>query len=231
MELLVFFGTCAFFALIGVLLFLDYQRRQRQLEELQRLFPVREVAASGHMVRLVAEVGDTPGRPEKIRHMVAELEPRPRPSRLNLPTPLGPDDLYLLDRVLFGEFRYSVNSGKSRSYQELGFFYYPIPASFPQTHIRPSKLLPRIGDIHTEWEQFNRDFDVQSSSRRFALALLQPRMQEFLYSQLRDLNLTLFSGGLLLIAPSWQARDYPRFRSFAAEFERRVVPFLWKDFG
>lgn len=231
MEALIILGVCAIAGLIAGATFLDHRRHQREVQALEQAFPVLAVDAPRQLVRLIAEVGDTPGQADRIRYMVAERQTRPRPSRVELPTQMNQEGLDLLGRVLFGEFRYSVSTGKSRSYFELGFFYYPLPASFPQTRIRPARLFPRVGDIHTEWDQFNRTFDVQSSSHQFALALLQPRMQEFLHSRLGDLQLTLFSGGLLLIAPSWRAYDFQLFLSFATELERRVVPFLWKDFG
>ncbi|MDO4784767.1 MAG: hypothetical protein Q3997_06760 [Propionibacteriaceae bacterium] len=231
MEVVIYLAV---FAVIGLSIGIErllHRRRMRKVRALEQAFPVLAVKAPWQLVRFVAEVGDTPGQPSQIRCMVAERQTRPRPSRRGTPTRRDDDGSGLLDRVLFGEFRYSIRTGKSRSYFDLGFFYYPLPASFPLTRIRPARLFPRIGDIHTEWEQFNRTVDVQSESRQFALALLQPRMQELLCYQLRDLQLTLFSGGLLLIAPSWEVSDYPVLRSFAAEFERRIVSFLWEDFG
>lgn len=233
MEILFFLLMTAIGVGVAALTMHLERQKRRQIEELTRTFPVQAARPTRGLVRVIGTCASIPGRSHQIRYLVAESSPRPRPRSVQLPARLdGVPDYWLLDRTLFGQFRYVTGSGDSRTTHTRGFFYYPIPASFPSTRIKPAGIFSKFGDIDTEWAQFNRTFDTHSESPQFVSALLNPRMQEFLLRSLGGgaVTLHLIPGAMLLMLPSWKARDYPVLRRIVAEFEKRVVPFLWSDF-
>jgi hypothetical protein len=79
-----------------------------------------------------------------------------------------------------------ANGGSSRSYSRFNCVIALVEASCPQLRIAPESVLTRIAaalsfdDIAFESEEFNRAFHVQGRDRRFATALVDARMMEWL---------------------------------------------------
>jgi hypothetical protein len=101
-----------------------------------------------------------------------------------------------VDNVLFGTWRglevrafdyeYSINEDDIRY---LSCVVTAIPGGWPSLVIQPETLLTTIADrlalhdINFELEAFNRLFEVRCSDRRFAAALVDARMMEWLMSR------------------------------------------------
>ena len=74
------------------------------------------------------------------------------------------------------------------------FLRYPLPGFFPRMHIKPEGVFGLANnDVNTEWQAFNKEFDVKSEDERAAHALLTGPMQEFLMARMRGLHIE-FSG-------------------------------------
>ena len=78
--------------------------------------------------------------------------------------------------------------------QRCSFLRYPLPGFFPRMHIKPEGVFGLANnDVNTEWQAFNKEFDVKSEDERAAHALLTGPMQEFLMARMRGLHIE-FSG-------------------------------------
>ena len=78
--------------------------------------------------------------------------------------------------------------------ERCSFLRYPLPGFFPRMHIKPEGVFGLANnDVNTEWQAFNREFDVKSEDERAAHALLTGPMQEFLMARMRGLHIE-FSG-------------------------------------
>ena len=89
--------------------------------------------------------------------------------------------------VTLGDYEYTVQEGKRRETRRFSFALLRLPYPLvPDLAIRKEhlgdKLLGAIGfdDIDFESEEFSRRFHVKSPDKRFAYAVLDPRMMEFL---------------------------------------------------
>ncbi len=105
---------------------------------------------------------------------------------------------------------------------------------WPVVHISKERALDRVAqslglpDIELESEEFNRMFRVQCEDRRFATALLEPQMMEFLLTTQGKLTFETKGRWLLVVAPRL---DHPRemvgLLGVADEFLRRIPPVVW----
>lgn len=106
---------------------------------------------------------------------------------------------------------------------------------WPVVHIGKERVLDRVAqtlglpDVELESEEFNRLFRVQCADRRFATALLDPQMMEFLLTTQGKLTFETKGRWLLVIAPRL---DHPRemvgLLGVADEFLRRIPPVVWE---
>jgi len=103
-----------------------------------------------------------------------------------------------------GDYRYTVEQGDNDTTYTLSYALVHLPYdNVPDLFIRPEGLLDKIAgaigfdDIDFESEEFSSRFHVSSSDKRFAYAVLHPRMMEFLMS-VDPPPIALASGSLLL---------------------------------
>jgi hypothetical protein len=89
--------------------------------------------------------------------------------------------------VIMGDYRYSEQQGKNRVTRRFSFALFRLPfPGVPDLTIQREhvghKLLGAIGfeDIDFESEEFSRRFHVKSPDKRFAYAVVDPRMMAFL---------------------------------------------------
>lgn len=89
--------------------------------------------------------------------------------------------------LMMGDFRYVTGSGKQRQVHHRSYVLIrPVWHGLPDLEIRTEHLFDKIGDalgfddIDFESEEFSRKFMVKSGDKRFAYAVVHPRMMEFL---------------------------------------------------
>jgi len=92
-----------------------------------------------------------------------------------------------------GDFLYKVTSsnGKSTTTHTYRFSYLIVhlPYAVPELLIRPEHMFDKLAgafgfdDIDFESEEFSRRFHVKSPDKRFAYAVIHPRMMEFLLAE------------------------------------------------
>ncbi len=105
---------------------------------------------------------------------------------------------------------------------------------FPHLRLSPQGLLGTLvehthaNDIQLEWEEFNDAFVITCDDERFARALLDPQMMEFLHKVGRGTTIELRGRWLLLdperlLAPE----EWRLLHIFAVEFPARVPGAVW----
>ncbi len=89
--------------------------------------------------------------------------------------------------LMFGDFQWVTGSGKSRTTHHRSYLLIqPSWPGLPNLEIRSEHLFDKIGDalgfddIDFESEEFSRKFMVKSPDKRFAYAVVHPRMMEYL---------------------------------------------------
>ena len=143
-----------------------------------------------------------------------------------------------------GDYHYQITSGsgKNRSTRTYRFSYamiaLPFGARLPSLRVRSEnffdKLAGAIGfeDIDFESAEFSRRHHVSSSDRRFAHALIDPRMIEFLLGVHPPL-FELGSGVLLVVSGEakrrWEPAEFEAALHWAREFLARWPAHLASD--
>ena len=113
------------------------------------------------------------------------------------------------------------------------FVRYPLRTPLPYFSIEPEgRLALAHDDINTEWEEFNKEWDIRADDEAFAHALLSPVMQAFIHDNMRGMELTIL-GGDVYVEPGGRYRheESIKLRNLMVEWDRRVVPFLWGPHG
>jgi hypothetical protein len=106
---------------------------------------------------------------------------------------------------------------------------------WPVVHVSKERVLDKIAqglglpDIELESEEFNRLFRVQCEDARFATALLDPRMMEFLLTTAGRLSFETKGRWLLVIAPRLDTpKEMVGLLGVADEFLRRIPNVVWE---
>ena len=125
----------------------------------------------------------------------------------------------------------SLGSSEGRKVQHSkAYFYYPLPGFLPYITIEPER---RFGcandDINTEWQAFNKAFDVRSSDEQTAHALLAGPVQEFLMDRMRDYRLTFTDDELYLSVGRYKAKRSLAYGPVLDEFVSRVPAFVFSQ--
>jgi hypothetical protein len=113
----------------------------------------------------------------------------------------------------------------------------PVPAAWPNISIVPedvgSRLATAVGrrDIAFELESFNRAFQVRSDDPRFAHALVDARMIDWLQALPPDTGFEISDGTLLCRTPRRPDRDVTWALETMATFFGRVPPVIDPLFG
>ena len=110
------------------------------------------------------------------------------------------------------------------------YFYYPLPGFLPYITIEPERRFGRANDdINTEWQAFNKAFDVRSSDEQTAHALLAGPVQEFLMDRMRDYRLTFTDDELYLSVGRYKAKRSLAYGPVLDEFVSRVPAFVFSQ--
>ena len=125
----------------------------------------------------------------------------------------------------------SLGSSEGRKVQHSkAYFYYPLPGFLPYITIEPERRFGRANDdINTEWQAFNKAFDVRSSDEQTAHALLAGPVQEFLMDRMRDYRLTFTDDELYLSVGRYKAKRSLAYSPVLDEFVSRVPAFVFSQ--
>jgi Protein of unknown function (DUF3137) len=86
------------------------------------------------------------------------------------------------------DYQYYIDSGRSRTYHYFTCALLTIPAGCPPLRLTHENVLTRLGDhishqdVKLEYDDFNRRFHVDCKEQKFAFALLDGQMMEWLLS-------------------------------------------------
>ncbi len=128
--------------------------------------------------------------------------------------------------VMMGDFRYVTGSGKHRQVHNRSYLLIlPEWHGLPNLEIRAEHIFDKIGDalgfddIDFESEEFSRKFMVKSGDKRFAYAVVHPRMMEYLMA-CDDFGVHFEQGECLItgVATSADASDYRAALGWADRF-------------
>ncbi|EEZ78871.1 hypothetical protein HMPREF0972_00220 [Actinomyces sp. oral taxon 848 str. F0332] len=125
----------------------------------------------------------------------------------------------------------SLGSSEGRKVQHSkAYFYYPLPGFLPYITIEPERRFGRANDdINTEWQAFNKAFDVRSSDEQTVHALLAGPVQEFLMDRMRDYRLTFTDDELYLSVGRYKAKRSLAYGPVLDEFVSRVPAFVFSQ--
>ena len=132
------------------------------------------------------------------------------------------------------EYQYTTGSGDSRQTYKWSCAMAHTGAVWPELTLGPESFFGRIAnvvtraDIEFESDEFNRAWEVRSTSRQFASAMIDPEMMLFLLEKAE--------GSYFEIQGPWiqfyVQRKEPEFLlqalGFACEFRRRIPPVVWE---
>jgi hypothetical protein len=106
--------------------------------------------------------------------------------------------------------------------------------SFPDLQVQRRSMADRAlelvgGDpIHFESEEFNDTFHVSSQDRRFASALIDPQMMQFLLGTKGLVSFATMGRFVLATAPQVAPDEMPILLGLVGEFVRRIPPAVWE---
>jgi len=128
--------------------------------------------------------------------------------------------------TVMGDYHYERGSGNEREEHEQSIIlltlpYHPVPALVIRRERLRDKLQRTVGsdDIDFESEEFNRRFYVSSNNKRFASAVIHPRMIDFLL-QTSPPRIDLCDGACLLYEPDtlWSPDEFRMHLAWAHQF-------------
>jgi hypothetical protein len=102
-----------------------------------------------------------------------------------------------------------------------------LGALFQRLRIEPAGAFDR-GDVQLEWAEFHEHFAVHTEDPRFAYALLDEPMMQFLVKVARGATVEV-GGSFVCFAPGRELApaDWPRLVTFLVEFDRRIPRAVW----
>jgi hypothetical protein len=190
--------------LVGGLLYLTYRIR-----EMPRRDAYRDTARTLGLAFEPTDTRGLSGLPHPLIHRLAETR----------------DIAHVLSGTWRGidvvAFEYRYTSGTNAQGQANVFAYtcavIPVPSSWPDLVVEPERVPTKVADalglrdIDMELESFNRAFEVRSSEPRFASALLDARMMEWLMTSApAAFGVEIVGGRLLGFVPEvypWQTES------------------------
>lgn len=140
--------------------------------------------------------------------------------------------------VKMGDFRYTIQHGKSSTTFRGSYIILHLPFVTPDLVIRREGVFDKLagaigfGDIDFESDAFSRQFHVSSSDKKFAYDVVHPRMMEWLMS--RQVPAIDIERGQCCFADdrrSWEATDFKRWLRRADEFFGHWPEYLVKELG
>jgi hypothetical protein len=121
----------------------------------------------------------------------------------------------------------------SKSYDRYSCALALVGSSWPDITIVREGIVDKMvsaiggGDIDFESEEFNRTFAVRCADRRFASALMDARMLEFLVSTRGELNFELRGRWLLVWTDPVKPKLMPGLLRMAEQFVERIPAVVW----
>ena len=140
------------------------------------------------------------------------------------------------------EYETESGSGKNRSTTTHRFAVWlvTLPSRLPGLEVRREGIFGGrvaaafgFGDLQLESEEFNRTFRVASPDRRYATAMLHPRMMELLLARASDGMCWRIDGDVLLCWEEGRAAPeaiVPKL-DVLVDVVDLVPSFVWKDYG
>lgn len=126
-------------------------------------------------------------------------------------TGLARDIIYIptsVGNVLYYELFWTVYVNGGTQSRVRAFLRYPLPGPLPCIHIKPEGVFGLANnDVNTEWQAFNKEFDVKTDDGRVSRALLTRPMQEFLMNRMRGERLAFGGDGVFLFFKRYDPED------------------------
>lgn len=139
-------------------------------------------------------------------------------------------------QAVAGDFGYVTGSGKNRHTHRFSYLLVQLPFPTLALQLRPEGVLDKVAaaigfdDIDFESAEFSRRYFVKAEDKRFAYALLDPRMMQFLLAEPpRSLELEY---GRLCVAEGdrcWSAEQFGRQMQFVRRFLEHWPAHLRKE--
>ncbi|MDO4888926.1 MAG: hypothetical protein Q3979_09575 [Actinomycetaceae bacterium] len=131
---------------------------------------------------------------------------------------------------LYGNLKWEESgSDNNSSTCSCTFVRFDLPGSLPFFLAKPEGAMSRkYNDINTEWDEFNREWEIRSENRAFALALLTPVMQEFIMANMRGMELRTHGGYAYGKMSSYTIEESVAYHALMDDWYQRVPPFLWQ---
>jgi hypothetical protein len=113
----------------------------------------------------------------------------------------------------------------------------PVPAAWPRLTIERETPLSRVAqvagvaDVETEWEEFNRAYRVGAADARFATALLDGAMMEWLVARPESEGFEISGGWLLAFATQVYPWEIEQVLENALAFRDRIPAVVRSLFG
>lgn len=144
--------------------------------------------------------------------------------------------------ILYFDYSYQTESGSGDNRRTTTHNYavwvVRLPSPLPPILVGPEGIfggrlagLLGFGDLQTESEEFNRSFKVRCDDQRYGMALVHPRMMEYLMS-VHGLQWRIDGDSLIC----WE-EDHPEVDAVPARLDLlfgviELIPsFVWKDYG
>jgi hypothetical protein len=129
---------------------------------------------------------------------------------------------------------YKGEQGPERIYHRSSCAMALVGSSWPDITIEREGLLNKVitkiagDDIEFESEEFNRLFAVHCRDRRFASALLDAQMLDFLLTTKGELNFELKGRWLLVWTDPVNPKLMPGLLAIAEQFVSHIAPVVWE---
>lgn len=138
-----------------------------------------------------------------------------------------------------GDYKWVTGSGKNQQTHRRSYFLFDLTGELgpvPDLTIRPEGWSDRLwdvfsgGDIDFESEEFSRRFHVTSADRRFAFAVIDPRMMEFLLSTSPQV-LEMRGGWGIVVSQGgqWEPQNFEWVAGWVREFVAHWPEYLVKQ--
>ena len=130
--------------------------------------------------------------------------------------------------ALYYEVTWVERHGENKEEKKRTFLRYSLPGPLPRMRIKPESMLGFANDdISTEWQAFNKAFEVESEDEQVAHALLTGPMQEFLMDHMRKMHMEIVGGGAFLRLSRYKSEDSVVYARLMDEWFARVPEFLF----
>ena len=130
--------------------------------------------------------------------------------------------------ALYYEVTWVEQHGENKERKKRTFMRYSLPGPLPRMRIKPEGMLGFANDdINTEWQAFNKEFDVKSEDERAAHALLTGPMQEFLMARMRETHMEIVGDVAYLMHSKYSSVNSPAYAALMGEWTARVPSSLF----